>query len=112
MTESVFSEFDFVNSSGYHLVSEAAAEWNAEVAEMIQGHREKHVFDVVCLNYADNGPLGDPIREVVFNKTLDLGWMPWLSTILLNDPLPNNPFTRDDGFIRSTTWRKIDVRNI
>lgn len=112
MTESVFSEYDFVNSSGYHLVSDAAAEWNAEVAEMIQGHREKHVFDVVCLNYADNGPLGDPIREVVFNKTLDLGWMPWLSTILLNDPLPNNPFTRDDGFIRSTTWRKIDVRNI
>lgn len=112
MTESVFSEYDFVNSSGYHLVDGDNLEWNYSVAEMIQGLREKYNFDVVCLNYADNGPLGDPIREAVFNKTLDLGWMPWLSTILLNDPLPNNPFTRDHGFIRSTDWRKIDVRNI
>lgn len=111
MTESVFSHYHF-GEDYYSEVSPAAAAWNAEVTEMIQGLRQKHTFDVVCLNYAPNGPEGDAIRANVYEKTLELGWLPWLSTILLNDPLPNRPFTRSRGYVRTNTWRKINVRNL
>lgn len=111
MTESVFSDYDFENQT-YQAVDADAAVWNDEVAQMIQGLREKHTFDVVCLNYAPNGPEGDALRAEVFDKTLALGWLPWLSTILLNDPLPNRPFQRNRGFVRTNKWRKINVRNI
>lgn len=111
MTESVFSEYDF-NNGTYALVPAEEAVWNDEVTEMIQSLRRKHTFDVVCLNYAPNGPEGDAIRTAVFDKTLELGWMPWLSTIQLNDPLPNRPFQRTKGYIRTNNWRKINVRNL
>lgn len=111
MTESVFSHYHF-GEDYYSEVSPEAAAWNAEVTEMIQGLREKHTFDVVCLNYAPNGPEGDAIRARVYEKTLALGWLPWLSTILLNDPLPNRPFNTGKGYIRTNNWRKINVRNI
>lgn len=111
MTESVFSHYHF-GEDYYSEVSPEAAAWNEEVTEMIQGLREKHTFDVVCLNYAPNGPEGDEIRARVYEKTLALGWLPWLSTILLNDPLPNRPFNTGKGYIRTNNWRKINVRNL
>lgn len=111
MTESVFSDYNFENQT-YQAVDEDSAVWNEQIAAMIQGLREKHTFDVVCLNYAPNGPEGDALRAEVFEKTLKLGWLPWLSTILLNEPLPNRPFQRNTGFVRTNKWRKINVRNI
>lgn len=111
MTESVFSDYDF-HTGTYQLVSPAAEAWNMEVAAHMQELRKRHTFDVVCLNYAPNGPEGDAIRAAVQAKTLDMGWIPWLSTILLNDPLPNTPFQRPDGFIRTNKWKKIHVRNL
>jgi hypothetical protein len=111
MTESVFSDYDF-SAGTYQLVDGDAVAWNEEVAAMIQGLREKHVFDVVCLNYAPNGPEGDAIRAEVTEKCLKLGWLPWLSTILLNDPLPNRPYNTGKGYIRTNNWRKINVRNL
>lgn len=111
MTESVFSHYNF-NDGTYSEVSEAAAAWNAEVTRMIQELRKQHVFDVVCLNYAPNGPEGDAIRASVQEKTLALGWMPWLSTILLNDPLPANRFQFTKGYIRANEWRRIRALTI
>lgn len=111
MTESVFSHYHF-GEDYYSEVSPESAAWNAEVTEMIQGLRERHTFDVVCLNYAPNGPEGDEIRASVYEKTLALGWLPWLSTILLNDPLPNRPFNTNKGYVRTNNWRKINVRNL
>lgn len=111
MTESVFSDYDF-DAKTYQLVDEAGAAWNAEIARMIQELRRTHVFDVVCLNYAPNGPEGDEIRAKVEEQTLELGWLPWLSTILLNDPLPNNRFAIQKGYIRSNDWRRIRVKNL
>jgi len=111
MTESVFSHYHF-GEDYYSEVDEAAAVWNEEVAAMIQELRKKHTFDVVCLNYAPNGPEGDALRARVYEKCLELGWLPWLSTILLNDPLPNRPFNTGKGYIRTNNWRKINVRNL
>ena len=111
MTESVFSDYHFVEGT-YQEVSPEAAAWNAEVARMIQDLRKQHTFDVVCLNYAPNGPEGDAIRASVQQKTLELGWMPWLSTILLNDPLHNNRFQFSKGYIRSNEWRRIRAVNV
>lgn len=104
MTESVFSDYNF-DTGTYQLVSPEAAAWNAEVAKMIQGHRETLLFDVVCLNYAPNDSSGDAIRATVQQQTLDQGWMPWLSTILLNSPLPNDSYTKPSGYIRTNDWR-------
>lgn len=111
MTESVFSEYDF-NEGVYNEVTGAAADWNAEVAKNIQDLRRSKVFDVVCLNYAPNGPEGDTIRANVERKCLELGWMPWLSTILLNDPLPNRPYRFEKGYIRTNELRKIRAVNL
>jgi hypothetical protein len=111
MTESVFSDYNF-STGTYQLVSPEAEAWNMEVAAHMQELRKRHTFDVVCLNYAPNGPEGDVIREQVQSKTLDMGWLPWLSTILLNDPLPNRQFQRQKGFIRTNRWEKINVRNL
>lgn len=111
MTESVFSDYNFVTGT-YQEVSEGAAVWNREVTRMIQELRRNHTFDVVCLNYAPNGPEGDAIRSAVVEKTLALGWMPWLSTILLNDPLPNNQFSMVKGYIRSNRWHRTRIINI
>lgn len=111
MTESVFSHYNF-NTGTYSEVDEASAAWNAEVARMIQELRRTHTFDVVCLNYAPNGPEGDAIRASVERKTLELGWMPWLSTILLNDPLHNDRYQLTKGYIRSNEWRRIRTTNV
>lgn len=111
MTESVFSEYDF-NEGTYHEVTGAAADWNAKVAKSIQELRKSKTFDVVCLNYASNGADGDQMRENVSRKCLELGWMPWLSTILLNDPLNNRPYRFEKGYIRSNEWRTIKAINL
>ena len=111
MTESVFSEYDF-NEGTYHEVTGAAADFNAEVAKSIQELRRNKTFDVVCLNYASNGPDGDQMRDNVSRKCLELGWMPWLSTILLNDPINNRPYRFEKGYIRSNEWRKIKAINL
>lgn len=111
MTESVFSHYDF-NTGHYSEVSPASAAWNADVARTIQELRRSNTFDVVCLNYAPNGPEGDAIRESVHRKTLELGWMPWLSTILLNDPMHNERYQLTKGYIRSNDWRRIRAVNV
>lgn len=111
MTESVFSHYDFTEGT-YSEVTGAAAAWNEEVAKSIQELRRNKTFDVVCLNYAPNGPEGDTIRKNVEEKCLELGWMPWLSTILLNDPLPNRPYRFQKGFIRTNDFTKIRVVNL
>lgn len=111
MTESVFSDYNF-NTGTYQEVGPDSAIWNAEVARMIQELRRNHTFDVVCLNYAPNGPEGDAIRASVEEKCLELGWMPWLSTILLNDPVDNRRYQLTKGYIRSNEWRRIRTKNV
>lgn len=111
MTESVFSHYNFTEGT-YSEVSPAAAAWNAEVTKNIQELRRSHNFDVVCLNYASNGVDGDALREKTTRQCLELGWMPWSSTILLNDPLPNSPYRFNKGLIRSNNWHRIKAINI
>ena len=112
MTESVFSDYDF-NAQTYQLVTNPdSVEYNNQVIREIQELRKSHTFDVVCLNYAPNDSSGDAIRAVVVKKTLELGWMPWTSTILLNDPMKNKRFDRGTGFVRQNEWKKIKVTNL
>lgn len=107
MTESVFSDYNF-DTNTYQLVTDpASVQFNNDVTRWIQELRKKHRFDVVCLNYAPNDSSGDSIRQIVMQKCMDLGWLGWLSTILLNDPLPNNPVTRTTGAIRSNQWKPV-----
>jgi hypothetical protein len=112
MAESVFSDYNF-DTGTYQLITDPGAiDWNNNIAEMMKELRKEHVFDVVCLNYAPNNSSGDAIRTEVFNKTLQLGWIPWLSEINLDVPLDNRPYLNATGAIRTNTWRKIDVVNI
>lgn len=104
MTESVFSEYNF-DTKQYYFVTGDAAVFNDNVAKNLQDNRRETLFDVVCLNYAPNDSSGDAIRATVRQKTMEQGWMPWLSTILLNAPLPNNEFNTGTGFVRSNAWR-------
>ena len=107
MTESVFSDYNF-DTGTYQLVTDpASVQFNNDVTRMIQELRKKHRFDVVCLNYAPNDSSGDAIRQTVMEKCMELGWLGWLSTILLNDPLPNNPVTRSTGMIRTNQWQPV-----
>lgn len=107
MTESVFSDYNF-DTGTYQLVTDpAAVQFNNDVTRMIQELRKKHRFDVVCLNYAPNDSSGDVIRQTVMEKCMELGWLGWLSTILLNSPLPNNPITRNHGLIRTNQWQPV-----
>lgn len=111
MTESVFSDYNFATGTYQEVGAESAA-YNESIAAMIQDLRKNHTFDVVCLNYAPNGAAGDAIRLAVQEKTLALGWMPWLSTILLNDPSANNRFEFSAGYIRRNEWKKNKIFNI
>lgn len=104
MTESVFSDYNF-DTGTYQLVTNPdSVQFNNDVTVHCQQLRQKHKFDVVCLNYAPNDSSGDAIRAAVQQKVLALGWMPWVSNILLNQPLPNNTFQQTDGPVRTNSW--------
>lgn len=112
MAESVFSDYNFDDGTYQLITDPGSIAWNEDVAEMMKELRKEHVFDVVCLNYAPNDSSGDAIRSEVYNKTLQLGWIPWLSVINLDVPLDNIAYQKTAGAIRTNTWRKIDVVNI
>lgn len=112
MAESVFSDYNF-DTGEYQLITDQdSIDWNNNIIENLKELRRNNVFDVVCLNYAPNDASGDAIRSAVFDKTLSLGWIPWLSEINLDVPLDNTAYQKSSGAIRTNSWRKIDAINI
>ncbi|WP_370682273.1 hypothetical protein [Comamonas sp. GB3 AK4-5] len=104
MFESFLTDYNW-ETGEYGKISEGAAAWNDEITKQLFELRRNHVFDVLALNYCDNGSKGDELRAYIRQESLKRGWLSWSSEILLNKPLPNAGFTEAAGPIRSNAWR-------
>lgn len=109
MFESFLTDYDW-ETGEYGKIDEDAAAWNDEITKQLFELRRKHVFDVLALNYCDNGPKGDELRQYIRDESLKRGWLSWSSEILLNKPLPNAPFTGAAGPVRTNAWRIYRVK--
>ena len=110
MFETFLSEHDWVNKTYYKIEDPAAVAWNNQITAQLMELRKRHVFDVLGLNYASNGPEGDELRAYIREETHKRGWLSWCSEILLNDPLPNAGFSSGRGPIRTNMWKVYRVK--
>ena len=112
MFETFLSEYDWENKVYFKIGPESKA-WNDEITLQLMQLRQKHVFDVLALNYCSNGPEGDELREYIRNESAKRGWISWSSEIMLNKPLPNTPYADNSGPLRTNMWKvhKINRRN-
>ncbi|BAU39960.1 hypothetical protein [Ralstonia phage RSP15] len=108
MFESFISDYNFETGT-YQLVSDPdSIAFNLEVIKKLHELRKTNTFDVVALNYAPNDSSGDSLRAQVNKTAYELGFMSWLSNILLSDPLPiKEAQVTDSGVIRSNVWNKV-----
>lgn len=104
MFETFLSEYDWEKKVYFKIGPESTA-WNDQITSQLFRLRRKHVFDVIGLNYASNGPEGDELRQYIREETTKRGWLSWSSEILLNRPLPNQPYTDQKGPLRTNMWR-------
>lgn len=109
MFESFLTDYNW-ETGVYGKIGEDAAAWNDEITKQLFRLRRDHVFDVLALNYCDNKPIGDELREYIRQESMKRGWLSWSSEILLNMPLPNTAFTDSKGPIRSNAWRPYRVK--
>lgn len=104
MFETFLSEYDW-EKKVYFKIGEDSTAWNDQITSQLFRLRRKNVFDVIGLNYCSNGPEGDELRAYIREETTKRGWMSWSSEILLNRPLPNQPYTDQKGPLRTNIWR-------
>ena len=111
MFETFLSEYDWENKV-YFKIGPESNEWNDQITLQLMQLRQKHVFDVLALNYCSNGPEGDELREYIRKESTKRGWISWSSEIMLNKPLPNVPYEDNSGPLRTNMWkvRKLNRR--
>lgn len=110
MFETFLSWYNWENKTYHKLEDPGVIAWNDQITEQLMELRKRHVFDVLGLNYASNGPEGDELRAYIREETHKRGWLSWCSEILLNDPLPNTGFSLDHGPIRTNLWKVYRVK--
>ena len=110
MFETFLSEYDWINKVYRKLEDPGVIAFNDQITEQLMKLRKRHVFDVLGLNYASNGPEGDDLRAYIREETHKRGWLSWCSEILLNDPLPNTEFSLTRGPIRTNLWKVYRVK--
>lgn len=104
MFESFLVDYNFETMVYSKITDPGSVSYNNNIKAQLRDLRRQHRFDVLALNYCDNGPGGDALRQYIAEECLAEGYMSWSSTILLNDPLPNQSIPIARGPIRSMVW--------
>ncbi|WP_051711272.1 AAA family ATPase [Andreprevotia chitinilytica] len=108
MFESFLVDYNWATGTYSKISDPASVAFNDGIKKQLRQLRRGHKFDVLALNYCDNGPAGDTLRQYIADECAKEGYMSWSTTILLNDPLPNNPMQMNpNGMIRGNTWRLL-----
>ncbi|PLC44572.1 hypothetical protein C0Q88_07790 [Ralstonia pickettii] len=105
MFESFLVDYDWATGLYSKITDPSSVAYNDGIKEQLRALRRANRFDVLALNYCDNGPAGDELRNYIADTCYKEGYISWSSTILLNDPLPNKPVSvNPGGAIRSNVW--------
>ncbi|AVH85339.1 hypothetical protein RsoM2USA_411 [Ralstonia phage RsoM2USA] len=108
MFETFLSEYNWDTGQYYEITDPDSVSFNDGIKKQLRNLRRQHKFDVFALNYCDNGPSGDALRQKINDQCYAEGYMSWTSTIDLNDPLPVIPMNvNPGGAIRSNTWMML-----
>ncbi|WKZ86352.1 hypothetical protein N5B55_05200 [Ralstonia pickettii] len=105
MFESFLVDYDWATGAYAKIADPESVAYNDAIKEQLRALRRSHRFDVLALNYCDNGPAGDELRNYIADTCYKEGYISWSSTIMLDDPLPNKPVSvNPGGAIRSNVW--------
>lgn len=105
MFESFLCDYDWATGLYSKIDDPDSNAYNDGIKEQLRALRRSNRFDVLALNYCDNGPAGDELRDYIADVCYKEGYISWSSTILLDDPLPNKPVSvNKGGAIRSNVW--------
>ena len=111
MFESFLVDIDWDTMTYQRITDPSTIAWNLGIIEQLKDLRRNHVFDVLALNYCDNGAAGDELRQYIFDTCYALGFLSWSTTIYLNDPLPLlAQTTTANGPFKSNVWRLAHVK--
>lgn len=77
------------------------------VIDQLNTLRSSNTFDVLALNYCSNESEDDSLRNYITLKCRELGFLSWTTTILLDDPAPNNEIktTESNSYFVTNAWR-------
>lgn len=86
MFESFLVDYNWTTGVYSKIAHPDSITYNRDVIYNLRELRKTNVFDVLALNYCDNGPSGNELRQYVYDECYKEGFMCWTSTILLNAP--------------------------
>jgi hypothetical protein len=73
--------------------------------------RSENKFDVLALDYAPDGPTGDALRQMVFERHLASGYLSWCASAGLENPAANAPRTTDSGTLRGNVFAPFRTKS-
>jgi hypothetical protein len=74
--------------------------------------RAQNKFDVLALDYAPNGPEGDTLRQMIFERHLASGYLSWCAPAGLENPAANTPRTTDSGALRGNVFAPFRTKAV
>lgn len=116
MFESFLSDYNWDTETYSKITDTDEIAYNNGIIELLQSLRETNVFDVLALNYCENGSDDDDLRNYIYEECRKNGFLCWASTILLNDPSSNtevvttSPNIKDN--FKTNLWRLKRVKSV
>lgn len=113
MFETFFSEYDWENDH-YYKISHTSDEWNYNegIHNGLYNLKLQTQFEVISLNYCANTSVDDDLRKAIAEDSRNRGYIGWSSTILLNEPLPNDEIKTPYAPILTNAWTLIQEHKI